>query len=191
MGINFDLRIDNYNVALGNAGTFRVAFRPKNSDAAQYAIGLGFATIDSASHLFFYAGNSSAPTVGASTAIGYTAGEGFVEGFDLGSSVSAGTGGSFYNFAFTFDNVSKAVQIVVTNLADPSETFTFNDTWMAGGVADTTGELILSTGSGSTGTMYVDNVSIHAIPEGQHLAAFGGILLTVFLMIQRRKSAKV
>ncbi len=187
VGLNFDLRVDDYSVsAPGNAGTFRVAYRPSNSNNAQYAIGLGFANIDGSNHLFFYAGNGSAPVVNSSTAIGYTAGSGFADGFDLGSSTSGGTGGDFYNFAFTFDSVSKAIVIKVTNLADPTQTFTFNDTWLAGIVADTTGELIVSTGTGSTGTMYVDNVSIAAIPEGQHLALVGGAVVAAFAIMRRR-----
>ncbi len=185
IGVNFDLRIDNYSMTAGANNGFRVTYRP-TSTSAQYAIGLGFANVGGSNHLFFYAGNGAAPTPGVSNAIGYSAGTGFASGFDLGTSVSAGTGGNFFNFAFTFDSVSKEVAIIVTNLANPSQTFTFHDTWNLGVASDATGNLTLGTGSASQGTMYVDNIAIAAVPEGQHLTLVGGAVLAAFAMMRRR-----
>ena len=183
IGVNFDLRIDNYTVAAGAVNGFRVTYRPTSSSSS-YAIGLGFANVGGSNRLFFYAGDGAAPTPSALNAIGYTSGTGFASGFDLGTNVSAGTGGNFYNFAFTFDGVSKEVAIIVTNLANPAQTFIFHDTWLNGVAANTTGNLTLGTGSASQGTMYVDNISV--IPESQHLTLLGGAMMGVFALMRRR-----
>lgn len=187
VGTEFDLRIDNYSITAASAATFRVTFRPNQTDNAQYAIGLGFANVGGGNRLFFYAGNGAAPAVNAASAIGYNPGTGFANGFDLGTDVSQGTGGSFYRFSFLYDELTKAVEITATNLANPSQTTTFHDVWTAGAPVLTTGELILTTGSVSRGTMYVDNVRVTAIPEGQHLSLVGAGLLGAAALMRRRK----
>lgn len=198
VNLQFDLRIDSYQgLTAGSGATFRVAIQADGTAANQYAIGLGYANVGSSPTLFFYAGAGQAPvptTVGsASNAIGYQAGTGFAPGFDLGAMGSAttnGTGENFYHFDLTYNSTTGAVDIVVTNLANPLQKATFSDVWKSKLPITTAGQLVFTTGSISVGEMYVDNVQLAAIPEPSSLVLLGICGATFLGLRGRQRSQK-
>ncbi|MGE4488499.1 MAG: PEP-CTERM sorting domain-containing protein [Kiritimatiellales bacterium] len=168
--LSFDFRIDNYTLSLGSPETFRFLFQPQGQDT-RYALGLGYAAVNGVNKVFLFADSGSTPTPSASNAIGYNSGSGTWDaGFDLGSTVSDGTGGDFFRFSLTSDSTTGDMQITVENLTTGTTT-TYLDTTDPYVMSTSKGcTLWVVTGVSSVGTVMLDNVSLSAVPEPASIA---------------------
>lgn len=184
--VSFDLMVKNYaDVAENGAGTVRMVFNPNNAVAGTdaWVIGLGYGRPAGAAtpHLFFYTSANSNVAPLSSNWIGYDAATGFAPGFNLGATNgtdNSGTNGAFYRFELTYDSTDGGMEIVVTNLLDPSQSASFSGTWNAVPQFTSTGYIRFTTGGNSKANVYVDNISI--VPEPGTVAAMvGGFLLLI------------
>ncbi len=182
--VSFDLRVDAFTTpGNGSGSTMRVSLRD-GGGPRHFIVGIARNTLndgDSASDVFFFAGDSGTSnffsSIAAGQAIGFT-GSGWAPGFNLGDYDTVGTnngsrpvGGSgpeWYRFALTFVKDATNVEVQATRLSTGQSTTSIMTTGAPFSFSNTGTDIIafLSPGGG-TATAYLDNIVIEntAIPE--------------------------
>lgn len=190
--VSFDWRIDS-SISSG-ASTLRFNISLGGTTATTVNIGFGHASVGGTDTNFFYAaGGTSGAAPSASNAIGYT-GSSFLSGFNFGTYSSStatnnSTGGDYYHFTLTYVDQATTALLSVYNTSNPAETAAFTITGLtATSVSNTSGRYIQAlSGQSGTGTAYVDNIAVAAIPEPSTAAlAIASTALGLLLLKRRR-----